>query len=87
MNKSAMKHIITLCTLALVAGSAMAQGTNESTTSQDEASVGAKQKAQALCEANCNDAELCRNSIHTKDNTKDNFGKMWLDKALADNVK
>jgi hypothetical protein len=85
MNKSTMKYSITLAALALalVAGSVMALGKMEFSGNLADVSLDAKQKAQTLCEANCNDAEHCRNSI----DAKNDFGKMWLNQAAAGNAK
>ena len=79
MNKSTMKYSITLAALALVAGSVMALEKMEPSGNLADVSL----KAQTLCEANCNDAEHCRNSI----DAKNDFGKMWLKQAAAGNAK
>ena len=79
MNKSTMKYSITLAALTLVAGSVMAMINMESSGNLADVSL----KAQTICEANCNDAEHCRNSI----DAKNDFGKMWLNQAAAGSAK
>ncbi len=79
MNKSTMKYSITLAALALVAGSVMAMEKIESSGNLADVSI----KAQTICEASCNDAEHCRNSIAAKND----FGKMWINQAAAGSTK